>query len=62
MRDPNFTSIDEMRDPDFISIDNPNMDLNTSTKDNWQEANEAQGYNLANVSGIILKKVITTQR
>ena len=51
-----------MRDPNFTSIDNPNMDLNTSAKDNWQEANEAQGYNLADVSGNILKKVITTQR
>ena len=27
------------------------MDLSTATKDNWQEANETQSYNLADVSG-----------
>ena len=27
------------------------MDLDTATKDNWQEANETQRYNLADVSG-----------
>ena len=32
-------------------MNNPNMDLNTAIKDNWQEANEAQSYNLADVSG-----------
>ena len=44
-----------MRDPDFTSIDktnNPNMDLNTAVKDNWQEANGAQSYSLPDVSGI----------
>ena len=43
MRDPNFTSIDQMN--------NPNMDLNTAMNNNWQKANEAQSYNLADVSG-----------
>ena len=51
MRDPDFTSIDEMRDPDFTSIENPNMDLNTAINDNRQEANEGQNYNLADASG-----------
>ena len=32
-------------------IDNPNVDLNTDIKDNQQEANETQGYNLADLSG-----------
>ena len=41
----------KMRDPDFTSIDNPSMDLNNAIKDNWQEANDAQSYNLAYVSG-----------
>ena len=39
----------KMRGPDFISIDqmnNPNIDLNTARKDNRQEANEAQSYNV----------------
>ena len=27
------------------------MGLSTATKDNWQEANETQSYNLADVSG-----------
>ena len=40
-----------MRDPDFTSIDNPSMDLNNAIKDNWQEANDVQSYNLADVSG-----------
>ena len=43
MRDPDFTSIDQMN--------NPNKDLNTARKDNWQKANEAQSYNLGDVSG-----------
>ena len=43
MRDPNFNSIDQMN--------NPNMDLNTAMNNNWQKANEAQSYNLADVSG-----------
>ena len=43
----------KMRDPDFTSkvqMNNPNMDLNTAMKDNRQEANEAQSYNLVDVS------------
>ena len=43
-----------MTDLYFISIDqinSPNMDLNTARKDNWQEANKAQSYNLGDVSG-----------
>ena len=43
-----------MRDPDFTCIDqlnNPNMVLNPGIKNNWQEANEAQSYNLADGSG-----------
>ena len=43
MRDPDFTSIDQMNNPD--------IDLNTARKDNWQEANEAQSYNVGDVSG-----------
>ena len=43
MSDPDFTSIDQMN--------NPNMDLNTARKDNWQEANEVQSYNLVHLSG-----------
>ena len=54
MRDPDFTSIDQMK--------NPNMDLNIAMKDNWQEANEAQSYNLADAVVDILRKMITTQR
>ena len=44
----------KIRDPDFTSIDQmntPNIDLNTARKDNWQEANEAQSYNVGDVSG-----------
>ena len=40
----------KMRDPDFTTIDqmsNPNIDLNTARKDNWQEANEAQRCNVS---------------
>ena len=43
-----------MRDPDFSSIDqmnNPSIDLNIASKDNWQEVNESQGYNVGDVSG-----------
>ena len=43
MRDTDFTSMDEMN--------KSNMDLNTAMKDNWQEANEAQSYNLLDDSG-----------
>ena len=43
IRDPDFTSIDQMN--------NPNMDFNNAVKDNWQEANEAQSYNIADASG-----------
>ena len=43
MRDLHFTSINQMN--------NPNIDLNTARKDKWQEANEAQSYNVGNVSG-----------
>ena len=32
-------------------MNNPNMDLNTAMNNNWQKANEAQSYNLADVSG-----------
>ena len=41
-----------MRDPDFSSIDqmnNPSIDLNIPSKDNWQEVNESQGYNVGDV-------------
>ena len=43
-----------MRDPDFTSIyqmNNPDINLSTTRKDNWQEANKAQSYNLGDVSG-----------
>ena len=43
MRDPEFTSINQMN--------NPNIHLNNAGKDNWQEANEAQSYNVGDVSG-----------
>ena len=32
-------------------MNNPNKNVNTAMKDNWKEANEAQSYNLADVSG-----------
>ena len=32
-------------------MNTPNIDLNTARKDNWQEANEAQSYNVGDVSG-----------
>ena len=43
-----------MRDPDITSIDqtnNPNVNLTTSRKDDWQEANEAQSCKLGDISG-----------
>ena len=43
-----------MRGLDFTSIykmNNPNLNLNTAIKENWQETNESQSYNLADVSG-----------
>ena len=43
----------KMRDPDFTSKDQmntPKMDLNIVMKHNWQEANKAQSYNLGDVS------------
>ena len=43
MGDPDFTSIDQMN--------NPNVGFNTAMKNNWQEANKAQSYNLGNISG-----------
>ena len=43
MGDPAFTSIDQMN--------NPSMDLKTAMKNSWQEANEAQNYNLDDISG-----------
>ena len=54
MRDTDFTSMDEMN--------KSNMDLNTAMKDNWQEANEAQSYNLLDVSGRYSEKMITSER
>ena len=42
MGDPAFTSIDQMS--------NPNVDLKTAIKNSWQEANEAQSYNLGDIS------------
>ena len=43
MGDPDFTSIDQMN--------NPNVGFNTAMKNNWQEANKAQSYNLGDISG-----------
>ena len=43
MRDLEFTSIDQMN--------NPYMKLKTTMKNNWQEANESQSYNLNDISG-----------
>ena len=43
MRDPEFTCINKMN--------NANIDLKTARKDNWQEINEAQSYNVGDVSG-----------
>ena len=51
MRGPHFTNIDEMKDSDFTSIDNRKVSLNTAIKDKGKEANEAQGYNLADLNG-----------
>ena len=42
MRNPDFTSKDQMN--------TPKMDLNIVMKHNWQEANKAQSYNLGDVS------------
>ena len=49
-----LTRVFQMRDPDITSIDqmnNLNVSLNTSRKDDWQEANEAQSCKLGDVSG-----------
>ena len=43
MRVADLTSLDEMK--------NLNMDLNNAMKDDWQEANGAQSYNFAAISG-----------
>ena len=43
MGDPAFTSIEQMN--------NLSMDLKTAMKNSWQEANEAQNYNLDDISG-----------
>ena len=32
-------------------MNNPDINLSTTRKDNWQEANKAQSYNLGDVSG-----------